>query len=106
MTHPTAAPITEDMAIVANEAFILATRDTGYRDVTAAVAELIDNSLQANARHIWVFVRDETSSEGRSISIGVLDDGHGMSAQTLQTALQFGGSHRFGDRSGLGRFGM
>lgn len=106
MTHPTVAHSAEDTAIVANETFILATRDTGYRDVAAAVAELIDNSLQANARHVRVFVRDETSPDGRSITLGVLDDGHGMSAQTLQTALQFGGSHRFGDRSGLGRFGM
>ncbi len=97
---------TDSPAIVANETFILATRDTGYRDVTAAVAELIDNSLQAGAALVQVLIRDEHSEEGRSITLGVLDDGHGMSAKTLQTALQFGGSDRFGDRSGLGRFGM
>jgi len=67
---------------------------------------LIDNSLQANAHHVRVFVRDESSLEGRSITLGVLDDGHGMSATTLQSALQFGGSNRFDDRAGLGRFGM
>ena len=96
----------EIAAIVASQNFILATRDTGYRSVAGAVAELIDNSLQANAKHIRVEVREEEIDGTRAVMLAVLDDGDGMSALTLRRALQFGGSDRFGARSGLGRFGM
>ncbi len=96
----------ERVPIVAAEHFVLATRDTGYRSVAAAVAELIDNSLQANARRIDVIVSEFEHSPERSALVGVLDDGSGMSPATLECALQFGGTHRFDDRSGLGRFGM
>lgn len=93
-------------AIVASERFILATRDTGYRSVGAAVAELVDNALQADSKRIDIRVDDVDTAEGRSITLGVVDDGHGMGRDILQAALQFGGSTRFGQRSGLGRFGM
>jgi hypothetical protein len=93
-------------AIVASENFILATRDTGYRSVAAAVAELVDNSLQASAMHVRIFVREDHVAGERAVTIAVLDDGQGMPPSVLQSALQFGGSNRFGERTGLGRFGM
>jgi len=96
--------------IVAEERFILTTRDTGYRGTVAAVAELIDNAIQANARSIHIMLRENgLRSEGRwqrHIEVAVLDDGIGMDREQLWSALQFGGSSRFADRSGLGRFGM
>jgi hypothetical protein len=96
--------------IVAQERFILTTRDTGYRGTVAAVAELIDNAIQANARCIHIMLRESgLRSEGRwqrHIEVAVLDDGIGMDREHLWSALQFGGSSRFADRSGLGRFGM
>ena len=92
--------------IVAPENFVLATRETGYRNLSAALAELIDNSLQAGARDIRIFARDIQDGDERPMVVGVLDNGKGMSPTTLGAALQFGGSDRFGDRSGLGRFGM
>lgn len=92
--------------IVADTTFILATRDTGYRDCAAAIAELIDNSLQAEARHIRVLIRENEAARPHRLIIGVLDDGQGMTAATLRTAVRFGGTERFADRSGLGRFGM
>src|SRR6185436_7794970 len=88
--HPGPNPKPDAASIVASENFILATRDTGYRSVTAAVAELVDNALQANAKSIQVVVRDERIDSGRGITLAVLDDGHGMPANTLQRALQFG----------------
>jgi hypothetical protein len=94
-----------EAAIVADKTFILATRETGYRDVSSAVAELVDNSLQAGARTIRVFVREDHDTT-REVTIGVLDDGRGMAGDTLRDALRFGGSERFDDRTGLGRFGM
>ena len=92
--------------IVAPENFVLATRETGYRNLSAALSELIDNSLQAGARDIRIFARDTQDGDERSVVVGVLDNGKGMSPTTLGSALQFGGSDRFGDRSGFGRFGM
>ncbi len=88
--------------IVLSETFIEATRDTGYRSTAAAVAELVDNSIQAGAKHVHIFVSD--GADG--VTVSVLDDGSGMDSATLRLALQFGGSKRFADRSGLGRFGM
>ncbi|MDF1501328.1 ATP-binding protein [Roseisolibacter sp. H3M3-2] len=98
--------------LVADQQFILATRDTGYRSISTAVAELIDNALQAGATTIHIFVREAldadavTGTSRRRVSIAVLDNGSGMTAAALRTALQFGGSDRFNDRSGAGRFGM
>lgn len=92
--------------VVASEVFILATRDTGYRNTAAAVAELIDNAIQARASKISVRVYVEPASSSGSLSIAVLDNGGGMDPTALRRALQFGGSERFNDRAGLGRFGM
>jgi len=92
--------------IVLNQTFIEATRDTGYRSTAAAVAELVDNAIQAKAKKVRIFVRDHAGGEGGVAEVAVLDDGTGMDSVTLRRALQFGGSMRFGDRTGLGRFGM
>src|SRR2546422_5201855 len=90
--------------IVAEPQFIVATRDTGYRSPAAALAELIDNSLQAAAKEVSIHVRENGARS--ELSVAVLDNGYGMASVTLRTALQFGGTQRFNDRSGLGRFGM
>ena len=92
----------EPWPLVADSQFILATRDTGYRGLPAAISELVDNALQARARHVHIFVRealapapDESERLRRRVSIAVLDDGQGMDTARLRTALQFGGSERF-----------
>ncbi len=94
--------------LVADDRFILATRDAGYRSLAAAVAELLDNAIQADATTLRIVVREErdAATSERLVNIGILDDGRGMDANGLWTALQFGGTERFDDRSGFGRFGM
>lgn len=94
-----------DTALVNPQRFLLATRDTGYRGVSSAVAELVDNALQAHSRCIRLLIDDDPSSPG-TLRVGVLDDGRGMKPAELGVALQFGGSQRFDDRGGIGRFGM
>lgn len=89
--------------IVCDENFVLATRDAGYRSLASAIAELLDNSIQAGAKCIRILLSGE---DDRCTEIAVLDDGSGMNAEGLQRALQFGGTSRFNDRSGYGRFGM
>lgn len=92
-------------ALVVERNFLLATRDTGYRTSAAAVAELIDNALQAGASRIHVLVI-ASDQDDQNPSIAVLDNGCGMDTNLLRGALQFGGTSRFNDRSGPGRYGM
>jgi hypothetical protein len=90
--------------IVRLDRFIEATRDSGYRGTPSAIAELVDNSLQAGAKSIAILI-DASGSE-YPLRVVVSDNGRGMDAAELREALRFGGSSRFGARDGLGRFGM
>lgn len=97
----------EDCSIVALDRFIQATRDSGYKGTASAISELVDNAIQARATRIAISVTAATScDEDKTIEVSVLDNGCGMDPFTLRQALRFGGSTRFGDRSGLGRYGM
>ena len=86
-------------------------RDTGYRDGAAALAEIIDNSVQAQAKRVEVLI---TEREAKVVSkkswqadrIAVLDNGTGMTSETLIAALQFGNGAYKEDHSGIGKFGM
>lgn len=91
--------------LVRSDTFIRATRDSGYVSTALAVAELIDNAIQAAATIINVLVTKDPP-DADTLTIAVVDDGIGMSCEQMTLALQFGGSTRFGDRSGQGRFGM
>ena len=90
---------------------ITAMRDSGYKNTAYALAELIDNAQQANAKDIEVFCLEEEKiieqrKRSRVSRIAVLDNGVGMNIQALRMALQFGNGTRLNDRSGIGRFGM
>jgi hypothetical protein len=93
-----------DTSIIALDRFIQSTRDSGYKGTVSAIAELVDNALEASARRIDIQVRK--SATGDDFEVSVLDDGTGMDAETLTEALRFGGTTRFNSRKGLGRFGM
>jgi hypothetical protein len=97
----------EDYSIIALDKFIQATRDSGYKGTASAISELVDNSIQAGATRIAIFIAPKASDDlEKSIEVSVLDNGCGMDPATLRQALRFGGSTRFGDRRGLGRYGM
>lgn len=84
--------------------FLSAIRDAGYPSAAAAVSELVDNSIQAEATEIAIEV--VLNPDTRQFTISVSDNGTGMTAASTRAALQFGGSTRFNDRTSLGRFGM
>jgi hypothetical protein len=84
--------------------FIQAVRESGYVSVSTALAELIDNSLQAQATEVAITIRRPTASD--SPEIQVEDNGEGMDAAALSACLRFGGSSRFDGRASFGRFGM
>jgi Histidine kinase-, DNA gyrase B-, and HSP90-like ATPase len=95
-----------DCSIIALDKFIQATRDSGYKGTASAISELVDNSIQAGASHIAVTVAVKAEYDDKTIVVSIIDDGCGMDPFTLRQALRFGGSTRFGDRNGLGRYGM
>ena len=95
-----------DHSIVALQEFIQATRDSGYKGTASAVSELIDNSLQAGATEISINLSVDDNELQHPIMMRIQDNGSGMDAPTLRQALRFGGTTRFNDRSGMGRYGM
>ncbi len=85
-------------------------RESGF-DFSTAIGELIDNSVQANAKRIDIIPEIvEEKFKQKSVSviarIFVVDDGDGMDADTLNGCPQLGFSTRYNDREGLGRFGV
>lgn len=97
--------------IVPPHLVVKAMRDSGYRNAAYAIAELIDNSIQAGATRVELLCGERRQlvrqRERTQVSqIAVLDNGCGMDAETLRMALQFGNGTRLDDRSGIGRFGM
>lgn len=101
LTRPNAATLIT--TLVNPHFFVEATRESGYKGTTSAVAELIDNSLQASASNIHIHFVEQSAGD---IWAYILDDGEGMDVETLALAPQFGGSSRFDNREGMGRFGM
>lgn len=91
-----------DLLVSAN--FIRAVRESGYLSISTALAELVDNSLQASATTIAVTIERRTSDDLPEITLE--DDGVGMSRAELEACLRFGGSARFDARHSFGRFGM
>jgi len=92
---------------------VKAMRDNGYKNTAYAIAELMDNALQADAVVVELLVGEqemflESRRRLRIAQIGVLDNGHGMDADVLQMALQFGnGTHlQQSEQLGMGKFGM
>ena len=103
--------ISEDASFIPADLAIQAMRDSGYKNTAYALAELIDNSVQAEAKNIEIICIEEQVQladrrRKRVTKIAVLDDGLGMTATVLRKALQFGNGTRLNDRSGIGRFGM
>lgn len=96
----------DDSSIIVVDKFIQATRDSGYKGTPSAVSELIDNALQAGATRVHITITDLEDETQYPLGVSILDNGCGMDAYTLRQALRFGGSSRFNDRSGLGRYGM
>lgn len=96
--------------IVSPSLTVKAMRDSGYKNTAYALAELIDNSIDAKATLVQVFaceslVQGATQTRHRVDTIAVLDNGKGMDAELLRRALKYGDGLG-GDRNRIGRFGM
>jgi hypothetical protein len=94
----------------------------GEYDTEAAIAEFVDNSVEAGAGNIRLFIQAEKTATGKnSISqnkankagmvteIGLVDDGVGMDYDTIRKCLVLGESLRKPTPTGgkgIGRFGV
>ena len=100
-----------DRSLFPSSFTIRALRDSRYHNTAYAIAELIDNSIEANAPLIELLCMEETQQVGsrsrRLVSeIAVLDNGSGMDVRTLLDALKFGGGTRHNKDRGIGKYGM
>lgn len=99
--------------IVPTHLAVQAMRDNGYKNAAYAIAELMDNAIQAGASQVELLCGERKQQvEGRRRSrieqIAVLDNGCGMDAEVLRLALQFGNGTYLDENkhTGIGRFGM
>lgn len=78
-------------------------RAVGYT-VESAIADLVDNSISADARLIQI----QYDANSSSPYIAILDDGHGMAPDQLTEAMRHGSTNPTVERSAndLGRFGL
>lgn len=85
-----------------------ALRNTGYKSIESAAAEIVDNSVEANAKNVFMIISESINPiSGRKIvtEIGFLDNGEGMDTDILGKCLGIGATTRQA-RKGMGRFGV
>jgi hypothetical protein len=95
--YPTTPAIPEASSMI--ETF----RAIGY-SIESAVADIIDNSISAGAKKIWV----NFEWQGSETWIAIKDNGSGMNNDELVQAMRPGSKNPLDDRSNkdLGRFGL
>ena len=85
-----------------------ALRSSGYKSIDSAIAELLDNSIEAGAHDIFVIMSeriDPITHRKAVYEFGILDNGSGMDAGQLASCLGIGFTTK-SDRHGMGRFGV
>jgi hypothetical protein len=77
-------------------------RDIGY-SLNSALADVIDNSIAANATEVRIF-----AIPGDDFRIAIIDNGEGLSREKLKQAMRLGSSDPRQERelNDLGRFGL
>ena len=79
--------------------FLSSLRDIGYSFETA-LADLVDNSISANAENIKIYALPSTNM------LAIFDDGLGMSDETLLEAMRLGTQKETRAKNDLGCFGL
>ena len=86
---------------------ILELQDNGYKSTVSAISEIIDNSIQANAKNIdIIIIKNTTKIEDEIEEILISDNGDGMNQDTFNKALQMSAGSRSKAKSGLGKYGQ
>lgn len=97
--------------IIAPSVVINSMRDNGYKNAAYALAEIVDNSIQAGSDSVKILSYEHSTlinnrTYKKIQTIAVLDNGCGMNEEDLYSALVFGESTHKNDKSGMGKFGM
>lgn len=93
----------DDTELMPNpERVIEGLRDTGYSFPTA-IADIVDNSVAANATRIAI--RISLLPNKKDVVVSIADNGIGMDAAGLKNAMRYGSEER-ADPSSLGKFGL
>lgn len=98
----------EELDIINISDYGEALRNSGYKDIESAMAEIVDNSIQAVANNILVIIKDKVPTWGKKsqvYEVAFLDDGIGMSPDWVQGCLRFGNGTRKTTK-GIGKFGV
>jgi len=75
-------------------------RDMGY-EFTTAVADLVDNSVEAGATKVSI----DIEFEGENSWVRIADNGAGMTPSALREAMRYGSSRTYAEND-LGKFGL
>lgn len=76
-------------------------RDTGY-DFETAIADLVDNSIAANATVVDIRIHQDFRG---NVRVSIADDGEGMDRDGLVDAMRYGSPKR-SDPASLGKYGL
>jgi hypothetical protein len=79
----------------------LGMRDMGY-SFESAIADLVDNSIAADAKNIHIFIEPIFPAKVRVL---LVDDGTGMDLDELQSAMKYG-APAHDDKKSLNKFGL
>jgi hypothetical protein len=90
--------------LMIGDAFVRGMRDIGYKSTAFALAELIDNAIQASATQVDVVFGFEGGS-AKPKRIAVVDNGHGMDPKMVRASLVWGAGTRAENRDGFGKYG-
>lgn len=75
-------------------------RDLGY-DFAAAIADLVDNSIEAGATLVAI----DVEFDGDNSWVRITDNGKGMEPSELREAMRYGAEREY-DQEDLGKFGL
>lgn len=89
--------------IMIGDAFVRGMRDIGYKNTAFALAELLDNSIQAGARRIDIVFGFAAGNNPTQVAI--VDDGHGMEREMVRASLIWGAGTRADNTRGFGKYG-
>ena len=91
--------------IAANDAFVRSIQSIGYKSTGSAGAEIVDNSIEANASKVAIEI-GYGDNKNQITELIFADNGFGMDKVTLRYALTFGGTDREGSSDLFGRYGF
>jgi HSP90 family molecular chaperone len=72
--------------------------------IQTAIADIVDNSISAGAKNIWI----DFNWNGTDSTVSIRDDGCGMTESVLKTAMRLGSMSpsSIRDPKDMGRFGL